>query len=171
MRTSAQRFIVEPNDSLGQSVVEGLGTLPQQLGGSTKRFAPGRGADGNGANRQSIGFWVVDASPEVREQAYSYVYASSVLNQKIRPMIFTSSNDLKAIRRFGWLVEHVLSRESFERLSDGEWNEYLSSRLEGALSSLDLKAVVFVGKNGITPYLHKQVSLITKTSSPLSALT
>lgn len=144
--------------------------LHPRQGESSVLFAPGRAASINSMQLLTVLVVVVELSKETRQQVYSYLYAIQAITHRLRPAILTDGDDLRNIRQYGWVTEHVLSRERYEELEPSlDWEAWIEHRIETSAERLDAEFVALLDSGGVTPRLHDKLMRAMKQSVPYGA--
>lgn len=140
-------------------------------GNSTVMFTPGRAIDKNTSGLVSLAVVALEPTVERSKQLYDYLYSFQRLTQRCRIVIITDSNDLKSVRPFGWMVEHVHAQAPYERLElEMPWKVYLHERISNALELLDVEVVHYVRDKPNTRLEHQKLCDSVGVDVPYAAM-
>ncbi|MCP3426191.1 hypothetical protein NBM05_09270 [Rothia sp. AR01] len=138
---------------------------------SSVAFAPGAASDRNDTRLSTIALVLLEVSPAVRQAVYEYAYALQRLTQKIRIVVVSDGADLKEVRRYGWMVEHVLSRSDLAALEPSkDWAETTTDRLKRLVERLDVAHVLVADGRGIARTDHERLCRDIKSKLPFEAV-
>lgn len=173
MAVKEESVLLPSRSGVGESFSDLLRDIDLQFdpGGSTVLFAPGRVASANTKQLLTVLVVAVDLDEEDRERVYRYLFAIQAITHRLRPVILTDGEDLRAIRRYGWVTEHVMSRSSHESLSiPTEWEKWIVNRIETSASRLDAGCLLVCGPSGVSASQHDRLMRRMKQFVPYAAV-
>jgi hypothetical protein len=138
---------------------------------STVSFAPGVALAREGARLTTLALVLLEVSPAVRQAAYEYAYGLQRLTQRVRIVVVSDGADLKEIRRYGWMVEHILSRSDLSALEpEKDWAEMAAARLRRLSERLDVAYLLVADEQGIDRIDHERLCRAIKAKVPFQAI-
>lgn len=140
-------------------------------GNSAVMFTPGRAIEKNTSGLVSLAVVVLEPTKEQSKQIHEYLYSFQRLTQRCRIVMITDSDDLKSVRPFGWMVEHVHAQVTYEALElETPWKVYLHERISNALNLLDIEVVHFARASPITRQEHQRLCDSVGVDVPYAAM-
>lgn len=161
-----------PSTGASEVLVELSRELERELeaGASEVLFAPGRAASANTKQLLTVLVVTIGLEDEARERIYRYIFSVQAITHRLRPVILTEGEDLRAIRRYGWLIEHVMPRMAYESLSvSTRWESWVANRIRASAVRLDAGCVVVCGPAGISTSQHDILMRRMKQAIPFAA--
>lgn len=144
--------------------------LVLEPGGSAVLFAPGRAASVNTKQLWTVLVVTVGLEEETRKRIYQYLFAIQAITHRLRPVILTDGEDLRTIRQYGWVTEHIMPRPYFEDLKiSTRWESWVVDRIRAIAVRLDVACVVMCGPGGISTDQHDMLMRRMKQSIPFAA--
>lgn len=166
-------LLLPPEPGVAGKIIELLEDEAHQLraGGSSVLFAPGRASSVNTKQLLSVLVVVVGLDDEARERVYRYLFSVQAITHRLRPAIVTDGEDLRAIRRYGWMTEHVMSRGSYESLSPTlPWESWVADRIRSSASRMDIGCVLLSGPDGIASGQHDHLMRRMRQNIPFAVV-
>lgn len=126
-------------------------SIPRALKGSSElQFAPGIAGGNSRGKNTTIVVALVGLDDETRQSAYDYFYSFQLLVQRVRIAIFTDGHDLKLIKKYGWMCEHVMQKADHNKLQPfDDWAGLIVGQLRDCVSRLDAQGLFVVSPDGI----------------------
>lgn len=166
--TEGESAVCEAQDVYGSLHEAAVGLDP---GRSSVRFTPGCAALWNSSALKTVVVVLISVDEETKREAYKYLHNLQVLTQRIRPLIVTDGHDLREIRKYGWLTEHVFDRTTFDSVHvDETWPDMVLRRVLETVKHFDAEAMVVVQLPGITEEQHFGLSALDGVDVPYAAV-
>lgn len=133
-----------------RKLVEGI-----PIGASAIPFDGGRALRQANKPLYTVAMVVVELKKEVRESTYEYLYAIQSITQRVRFVIITDTDELRSIRRYGWLIEHLIARSSLHKLEPSlNWIDVVAQRIVATAERLDVSKILVATEEGVTQQMH-----------------
>lgn len=147
-------------------------SIPRVLKGSSAlQFAPGIAGGNSRGKNSTIVVALVDVDDETREAAYDYFYSFQLLVQRVRIAIFTDGHDLKLIRNYGWMCEHVMQKDDHNKLEPfDDWSGMVVKQLRDCVSRLDAQYLFVVSPDGIDREDHYALNRLVGQRVPFESV-
>lgn len=140
-------------------------------GKSSVLFTPGKTINSETKLLSTVAVVLIELPLSVHMAVYEYMNLMQVLTQRIRFLIITDTDELRQIRKYGWLVEHIISRSSFEYIEPlKDWEELVQDRIDSILTNLEVAEVLCPNEDGIDRIQHNKICKLTKISIPFNSV-
>lgn len=147
---------------IGDDFVPGTSALP---------FRTGSSVDTRAATTATIAVLALGLADDSQRRAFDYLQRLEWSTQRVRVGIVTDTRAIKAIRPYGWMVEHVMPSSLHQRL-DGQpdWSEYAEDRIRHALALMDPVHLLIPGPDGVDRQQHLRLCRDTGIDVPYDLL-
>lgn len=140
-------------------------------GSSTFKFSPGRAMTSIPRSLSTLAAVVVGLGEREQQELYRYLYVFQQLSQRCRIAVITDTHDLKAIRPYGWLIEHLMDKDSYETVNpEADWSSYVVERVVEALDIVDAQEVLVASSGRVEAPRHNQLCRALGISLPYSSM-